>query len=82
MGPKKIQVMGDLDDIKKSLGFLSEDVSAVRLQQKMILNLVEEVRLLKLQNAEKDKGITFLENRVLDIAVHAEEQHDHHRPAC
>lgn len=64
MGPKKIQVMEDLDNIRKITGmdFLSEEVSAFRLQQKSILDLIEELKSLKLPNAEKDKGISFLEN--------------------
>ena len=64
MGPKKLPVV---DDIKKSLDFLSEEVSAVRLQQEGILTLVEEVKALCIQNEEKDRKIAFLENRVADL---------------
>lgn len=53
--------------LKKALNFLSEEVFAVKLQQKMIFDLVDEVKSLKLQNAEKDKRITFLENQVLEL---------------
>lgn len=64
MGPKKLP---EVDDIKKLLDFLAEEVSAVRLQQKGILTLVEEVKALRIQNEEKDKKIAFLENRVADL---------------
>lgn len=43
--------MMEVDDID----FLSEEVSAARLQQKGILALVEEVKALRIQNEEKDK---------------------------
>lgn len=59
--------MEEVDDIKKALDFLSEEVSAVRLQQKGILKLVEEVKALRIQNEEKDKRLTFLENRVAEL---------------
>ena len=61
------QKLSEVDDIKKSLDFLSEEVSAVRLQQKGILTLVEEVKALRIQNAENDRKIVFLENRVADL---------------
>lgn len=56
--------MEDNDDIKKALDFLTEEVSTVRKQQKTIMDLVEEVRALRIQNAEKDKRLAFLESRV------------------
>lgn len=40
MGPKKIP------SIKRSLNFLTEEVSAVRLQQRNILDLVEEDNII------------------------------------
>lgn len=52
MGPKKYLAIEDMKEIRKSLNFLSEEVAAVRLQQKTILDLVDEIKSLKLQNAE------------------------------
>ena len=46
---------------------LREETSAIRLQQKSILDLVEEVKALRLLNEEKDKRIAVLENRVADL---------------
>ena len=63
MGPKKLS---EVNDIKKLLVFLSEEVSTGRLQQKGILTLVE-VKALCIQNENKDRKITFLENRVADL---------------
>lgn len=57
----------EVDDIKKSLDFLSEEVSAVRTQQKNILALVDEVKMLRMQNEEKDKRLAYLESRVADL---------------
>ncbi len=46
MGPKKMLSAEEVDDIKKLLDCLTEEVSAVRPQQKNILDLVEEVKAL------------------------------------
>ena len=61
MGPKKAPIADEVDDIKKSLNFLAEEISAVRLE------LVEEVKSLRIQNAEKEKRLVFLENRVAEL---------------
>ncbi len=45
----------EVKDIKQSLAFLTEEVSVVSQQQKNILALVEEVKVLRIQNAEKEK---------------------------
>uniref|UniRef100_A0A087YQP1 L1 transposable element RRM domain-containing protein n=1 Tax=Poecilia formosa TaxID=48698 RepID=A0A087YQP1_POEFO len=67
MGPRKTPASEDLDDIKKSLDFLSEEVTAIRLHQNNILDLVKEVKSLRLSNEEKDKRIAALENRVAEL---------------
>ncbi|KAJ8408799.1 hypothetical protein AAFF_G00246170 [Aldrovandia affinis] len=65
--PKKNLAAEELEDIKRSLDFLTEEVSDVKLQQKTILELVEEVKALRIQNAEKDRQLDYLENRVADL---------------
>lgn len=67
MGPKKTLSTEEVDKIKKALDFLSEEVSAVRVQQKSILELVEKVKTLRIQNTEKDKRLAYLESRVADL---------------
>ncbi|XP_060765748.1 uncharacterized protein LOC132873941 [Neoarius graeffei] len=67
MPPKKAPTVEEIEDIKKSLDFLGEEISAVRVQQKTILDLVEEVKALRLQNSEKAKRIAILENRVEEL---------------
>ncbi|CAL8395000.1 unnamed protein product [Boreogadus saida] len=62
MGTKKNKEA--IDEIKKSLDFLTEEMSVVIKQQKMIMELVAEVKTLRIQNAEKDKRLDFLESRV------------------
>jgi len=42
--------MEDFEEIRKSLDFLSGETSALRLQQKSILDLVEKVKALRLLN--------------------------------
>lgn len=46
---------------------MTEDISAVKLQQKSILDLVEEVKALHIQNAEKDRRLVYLESRVAEL---------------
>ena len=70
MGPKKVPSAEEVDDIKRSLDFLTEEVSAVRLQQSGILKLVEEVKALRIQNEEKTSDPSFLENRVADLELY------------
>lgn len=70
MGPKKTLTAEEGDDIKKSLDFLSEEISVVRAQQKSIMDLVEEVKALRFQNAEKDRRLLQLENRVAELEQH------------
>lgn len=67
--PPKRNVINEeeLDDIKKSLNYLSEEVTNISKQQKMILDLMGEIKDLKRQNEEKDKKITVLENRICDL---------------
>ncbi|KAI9516434.1 hypothetical protein NQZ68_015935 [Dissostichus eleginoides] len=63
----KTQSAEEVDEIKKSLDFLAGEISAVRLQQKGILDLFEEVKILRIQNAEKDKRLEYLESRLEDL---------------
>ncbi|KAG8014398.1 hypothetical protein GBF38_017552 [Nibea albiflora] len=51
MGPKKALTAEEGNDYK-SLDFLSEEISIVKLQQKSILDLVEEMKALRNQNAK------------------------------
>ncbi|CAM4548702.1 unnamed protein product [Leuciscus chuanchicus] len=67
---KKALTAMEGDDIKKSLEFMTEEISAVKLQQKSILDLVEEVKALRIQNAEKDRRLVYLESRVADLEQH------------
>ncbi|ROL41279.1 hypothetical protein DPX16_5388 [Anabarilius grahami] len=64
MPPKKND---EIEEIKKSLDFLCEEIMTVSKQQKMIMDLMSEVKELKKQNQEKDKRIASLEYRVADL---------------
>lgn len=67
MGPKKALTAEEGDDIKKSLDFLSEEIYVVKLQEKAIMDLVEEVKALRIQNTEKDRRLVHLESRVAEL---------------
>lgn len=66
MAPKK-NLADDIEELKNTLEFLAKDVAEMKQQQKEILGLVEEVKSLKMKNAEKDKIIVQLESRVADL---------------
>ncbi len=66
MAPKKSPTSEEVDEIKKSLDFLVDEVSIVKQQQKAILAQVEEVKTLRLQNTKKEK-IAVLENQVAEL---------------
>lgn len=68
MPPKKNE---EIEEIKKSLDFLSEEISIVSKQQKTIIDLMSEIKELKKQNEEKDKRIASLECRVADMEQHS-----------
>jgi len=65
--PPKRNIPDDIEEFKKSIDFLTEGVSAVQKQQGTIMGLVEEVKDLWVENAEKDRKIVLLENRVADL---------------
>lgn len=67
MAQKKVPSVEEIKDIKKSLNFLGEEVSTVRLQQRNILDPVEEIKPLLQQNIKKEQRIVFLKNRVADL---------------
>ncbi|KAL3966351.1 heterogeneous nuclear ribonucleoprotein R [Sarotherodon galilaeus] len=73
MGPKKVLSAEEGDDIKKSLEFMTEEISAVKLQMKAILDLVEEVKALRIQNAEKDRRLAVADleqyTRINDVII-------------
>lgn len=68
MPPKKNE---EIEEIKKTLDFLSEEISTVSKQQKSIIDLMSEIKELKKQNEEKDKRIASLECRVADMEQHS-----------
>ncbi|XDV33591.1 hypothetical protein PO909_003956 [Leuciscus waleckii] len=68
MPPKKNE---EIEKIKKSLDFLSEEISTVSKQQKTIIDLMSAIKELKKQNEEKDKRIASLECRVADMEQHS-----------
>lgn len=67
MGPKKNVQSEEVEDIKKSLDFITEEMTTVKTQQNRLMELLEEVKQLRLLNIEKDKRIAELERRVDDL---------------
>lgn len=69
MPPKKVSNIVDEEicEIKESLNFMSEEISKVVKQQGKLLDLMEEVKQLKILVKEKDRIITGLERRIDDL---------------
>ncbi|ROL49332.1 hypothetical protein DPX16_15658 [Anabarilius grahami] len=69
MPPKKITsaVEEELEEIRKSLNFMSDELSKVAKQRAMLLDLMDEVKQLKNLVKEKDKRIEGLEQRIDDL---------------
>uniref|UniRef100_A0A1A8S4V6 Uncharacterized protein n=2 Tax=Nothobranchius TaxID=28779 RepID=A0A1A8S4V6_9TELE len=68
MPPKRGNINEEeLDDIKKSLNFMSEEITTIAKQQKLIIILIEDIKELRRQSEEKDKKIAMLEVRVAEL---------------
>jgi len=60
MPPKKLSGFSEeMEEIKQSLNFMSEEISKVAKQQTQLLGLMEEVFELKKMIREKDEKISF-----------------------
>lgn len=46
---------------------MSEEISNISKQEKIIMNLMDEIKEVEQQNAEKDKKNAMLECRVADL---------------
>lgn len=57
----------EMDEIKKSLSFMSEELSKVSKQQTKLMELMDEVKLLKTIIKEKNERIMNLERKVDDL---------------
>ncbi|XP_061836564.1 uncharacterized protein [Nerophis lumbriciformis] len=71
MGPKPRRVVSppedDMEEIKKSLEFLSAEIATIADQQKKIVDLMGDIQSLKRLNTEKDKAIKVLECRLANL---------------
>lgn len=69
MPPKKANpgVEEELEEIRKSLNFMSDELSKVAKQQGMLHDLMDEIKQLKNLIKDKDKKIDDLEQRIEDL---------------
>ncbi|ROL03904.1 hypothetical protein DPX16_23339 [Anabarilius grahami] len=67
MAPKKNPAVEEMEDIRRALDFLSQDIETIKTKQDKILKLVEEVTQLRIQIEERDKKISELERKVEDL---------------
>ena len=56
-----------MDELKRSMNFMSAELSEVRKQQTLLVGLFDEIKKLNATITEKDKKITELERRVDDL---------------
>lgn len=54
----------DVDDVNKSLQFLSQEIIKVSEKQACLKELTDEIKQLKTLIQEKDKRIEYLEKRI------------------
>jgi len=68
MAPRKntVALEVELEEIKKSLNFMSDELSKVAKQQ-MLLDLMGEIKQLRTIIKEKDNKISDLERRIEDL---------------
>ncbi len=68
MAPRKstVALEDELEEIRKSLNFMSEELSKVAKQQ-MLLDLMSEIKQLRNVIKEKDNKINDLERRIEDL---------------
>ena len=57
----------DMEEIKRSLNFMSSELAKVTSQQERLLKLVDEVTTLKIMMREKDARISTLEQRIDEL---------------
>lgn len=57
----------EIKEIKKSLDFMSGEISTISKHQKLILEMMGEIKELKKQCAEEDKMVALLECCVADL---------------
>lgn len=57
----------DLEDIRRSLNFMSGELTKLTSQQDRLIGLVEEVKTLKAMFKEKDRQVSVLEQRVDEL---------------
>lgn len=67
MGPKKTPAGDETEEIKKSLEFLAHEVSDIKNKQDTILDLLAEVKELRVRAVERDRKIAELERKVEDL---------------
>lgn len=64
---EKVLTAGEDEKVKLSLDALTKEMIIIKEQQKTIIGLVEDIKILRFQNEEKDKRLAYLEGRVADL---------------
>ena len=68
MPPKKPTITEEeVEDIKRSLNFMSGEIANIAKNQKLLLDMMGQIKDLQKQNAEKDEKIAVLESRVGEL---------------
>lgn len=65
-----MEVNHELEEIKRSLNYMSKDIFTLTQQQAKIVTLLDEVKNLKVLLSEKDEVINGLEKRIDDLEQH------------
>ncbi|KAF7652245.1 hypothetical protein LDENG_00099450 [Lucifuga dentata] len=63
-----------MEELRKSLNFMSDEIGKMTKQQTQLLGLAEEVRELKLLVKEKDRRTEALERRVDELELYSRKE--------
>lgn len=64
---KDMTTTDDLEEIKRSLNFMSGELTKLTSQQERLIGSMEEVKSLKAMLTEKDRKIIVLEQKVDEL---------------
>jgi hypothetical protein len=65
MGTKEIKK--DIEELKASLNLMGDELATINKQQRTIINLMSEIKDLKMVNEDQQNKINYLETRVSDL---------------
>lgn len=57
----------DIEELKTLLSMITGELADITTNQRSLLNLMSEIKAIKMQNEEQEKKIAVLESRIPDL---------------